>query len=84
MEIAEAPMAVAQVAELGNPVFADVGGEVADDYMPPDDPVLCVGPEGGFAPGEIPDDARRISLGPTILRVETAAIAGSVLLRSRS
>ncbi len=48
---------------------------------------LLVGPEGGFAPGEL--DALRaapfsvpVSLGPRILRAETASIAGLVLLQA--
>ena len=45
-------------------------------------PVLCVGPEGGFDPGEIPVGAARLHLGETLLRVETAAIVGVALLRS--
>ena len=50
---------------------------------------LLIGPEGGFAPGEL--DAIRdspfvipVSLGPRILRAETAAIAGLVLLQARA
>ena len=48
---------------------------------------LLVGPEGGFAPGEV--DAfdqfafvRRIGLGPRVLRAETAAIVGLALLQA--
>lgn len=42
---------------------------------------LLIGPEGGFAPGELDAMARLafvtpVSLGPRILRTETAAIAG--------
>jgi 16S rRNA (uracil1498-N3)-methyltransferase len=50
---------------------------------------LLVGPEGGFHPGEL-DVMRRtpfvspVSLGPRILRAETAAIAGLVLLQART
>ncbi|MGC2240742.1 MAG: RsmE family RNA methyltransferase [Acidimicrobiia bacterium] len=40
-------------------------------------PTVVVGPEGGWAPDEIPDDALRLSLGATILRVETAAIVAA-------
>lgn len=35
---------------------------------------LVVGPEGGLDPDEIPVDAVRVGLGPTILRIETAAL----------
>lgn len=60
---------------------------VADPDGPPEPggeaTVLLVGPEGGLDTDEVPDGVRRISLGPTILRVETAAIAGAILLRSR-
>ena len=49
---------------------------------------LLTGPEGGFTPGEL--DAlraapfiQRVSLGPRVLRAETAAIAGLALLLAR-
>lgn len=46
--------------------------------------VIAVGPEGGFAPNETEwfgtHGWQRVSLGPHILRVETAAIAGCSLL----
>lgn len=35
---------------------------------------VAVGPEGGFAPDEIPDGVSRVSLGRRILRIETAAV----------
>ncbi len=35
---------------------------------------VVIGPEGGWAPGEIPDGAETWSLGPNVLRVETAAV----------
>ncbi len=48
---------------------------------------LLVGPEGGFTEGELDALARhpsvvRVSLGPRILRAETAAIAGLALLQA--
>lgn len=51
----------------------------------PERVALLVGPEGGFADVEV-DEARSagflpISLGPRILRTETAAIAGTALLQ---
>lgn len=46
---------------------------------------LLVGPEGGLAPEEIPTGAALLSLGPTVLRVETAAIAATfALIRRRA
>lgn len=41
----------------------------------PDATTVVIGPEGGFADDELPTEARLWDLGPTILRVETAAIA---------
>jgi RsmE family RNA methyltransferase len=41
---------------------------------------VVIGPEGGFASDEIPPDAATWSLGPTILRVETAAVVAAALL----
>jgi 16S rRNA (uracil1498-N3)-methyltransferase len=51
----------------------------------PERVALLVGPEGGFAAAEV-DEARSagflpISLGPRVLRAETAAIAGTALLQ---
>ena len=38
---------------------------------------LLIGPEGGFAAGEIPGDAKRASLPGKVLRAETAAVVGA-------
>lgn len=39
--------------------------------------VVVIGPEGGFADGELPTDAALWSLGPNVLRVETAAVVAA-------
>jgi 16S rRNA (uracil1498-N3)-methyltransferase len=44
----------------------------------PGSPILLVGPEGGLDEAEIAPEAARLALGPTILRVETAAVAATV------
>ena len=66
---------VAPVVSLFDAAMAEPGGEVLDT----DVDVLLVGPEGGWTPEEL-RERRRISLGSTILRAETAAIVAGVLL----
>jgi 16S rRNA (uracil1498-N3)-methyltransferase len=43
-------------------------------------PVVLVGPEGGWTDDELAAGDGRVGLGPTVLRVETAAIAAGVAL----
>ena len=45
-----------------------------------DRPAVLVGPEGGFAPGELACGLPAVSLGPTVLRAETAAVAAGLAL----
>ena len=77
------------VAEPADPaaVVADAGGgacaaEPGGRALRLDRPTVLVGPEGGWAPGELPDDLPRVDLGPTTLRTETAAVvaAGALAL----
>ncbi len=60
-------------------VVCQPGGERAT----PDVKTVVVGPEGGFADDELPEEPRRWELGTTILRVETAAIAAAAKLSAR-
>ena len=41
---------------------------------------VAVGPEGGWGPGEWDPVRRRVGLGPTVLRAETAGVLGAALL----
>jgi 16S rRNA U1498 N3-methylase RsmE len=41
---------------------------------------VAVGPEGGWAPGEWAEERRRVGLGPTVLRGETAAVVAAALV----
>jgi 16S rRNA U1498 N3-methylase RsmE len=41
---------------------------------------VAIGPEGGWAPGEWNDERRRVVLGPTVLRGETAGVLAAALL----
>ena len=66
---------VAPVVSLFDAAMAQPGGEA----LGADVDVLLVGPEGGWTPEEL-QERRQVSLGSTILRAETAAIAAGVLL----
>ncbi len=67
-------------ATAASTVLADGDGEHAPATLPAAAITLVVGPEGGFAPAELARlrecAAHRLRLGPTVLRTETAAIAG--------
>ncbi|HEU4749520.1 MAG TPA: 16S rRNA (uracil(1498)-N(3))-methyltransferase [Acidimicrobiia bacterium] len=76
-EVMHGPDALA--AWGGEVWFADEGGGAIPSPTP-DTITVAIGPEGGWAPEELPDGAARFGLGRTILRVETAALAAAVLL----
>jgi len=61
-------------------IVAQPSGEASVSVASSGTPLLLVGPEGGLDEDEIPPDVPRISLGPTVLRVETAAVVGASLL----
>ena len=76
-----------EVAEVTS--FADVvrsvgvaGAMAAPGGGPPSlaRPALLVGPEGGWAPGELACGLPVVGLGPTVLRSETAALSAAVVL----
>ena len=46
------------------------------------DTAIAIGPEGGWSPKELEVAASTVSLGPHVLRVETAAVAAAVLMVS--
>jgi 16S rRNA (uracil1498-N3)-methyltransferase len=46
------------------------------------DQALAIGPEGGWSPDELSLAAEQVSLGHTVLRVETAAVVAGALLIS--
>lgn len=89
---------LAEPCELGAALAAHRGlpawygsPDAAPGSAPAADPgrglLVCIGPEGGFAPEELQElraaEARPVRLGRTTLRVETAAIALAVLARAR-
>ncbi len=66
----------ASIGDLEAPVwFADRAGSRIPEI--PDTLTVAIGPEGGWAPEEIPPGAVRIALSARTLRVETAAVTAA-------
>jgi 16S rRNA (uracil1498-N3)-methyltransferase len=78
---------VAGVGAVGPPAAAAQGVAAATLGGPPPSlrwPTVLIGPEGGWAPGELPSGLPVVGLGPHVLRTETAAIvAGALLVAAR-
>jgi 16S rRNA (uracil1498-N3)-methyltransferase len=71
------PTGLAELSALGTPVaLADRGGAAPSLAQP----VLAVGPEGGWSDAERALGLPRVALGDGVLRAETAAVAAGVLL----
>lgn len=71
----ETPEGLVPIDELeGDLVFCHPGGS----DRPGEESTVVIGPEGGFAEDELPVGAKQWDLGPTTLRVETAAIAAAI------
>lgn len=62
-----------RIEDLEGPVAAAQSGGVVPTFD--SDLTVAVGPEGGWAPGELPDSITRFGLGDRILRTETAVVA---------
>ncbi|MGA9276027.1 RsmE family RNA methyltransferase [Ilumatobacter sp.] len=60
---------------LGDAVIAEPGGAPVRG----DEPLVAIGPEGGWTESELALSPRRVGLGSNILRVETAAVAVATL-----
>lgn len=76
----ETPEDVLGFSEMEPPMLVCHPGGEAD---PAPAKTVVIGPEGGFASDEIPKDARLWDLGPTILRVETAAVVAAARIISQ-
>jgi 16S rRNA (uracil1498-N3)-methyltransferase len=74
--IVDEPVAVRDVP--ADVAVADFGGEASWAGVR----AVAIGPEGGWASGEWDDERARVSLGSTVLRAETAAVAAVTLLAS--
>jgi 16S rRNA (uracil1498-N3)-methyltransferase len=72
--IVEDPLAVADVPS--DVAVAEIGA--SGDWRRVTD--VAVGPEGGWADGEWESGRRRVGLGPTVLRAETAGVIAAALL----
>jgi 16S rRNA (uracil1498-N3)-methyltransferase len=63
------------ISVLGQFAVAEPGGR----DVAPGDRSVAIGPEGGWSPAEVDQAAELVTLGPNILRTETAAVAASTL-----
>ncbi|MET0459164.1 MAG: RsmE family RNA methyltransferase [Ilumatobacteraceae bacterium] len=73
------PMAAVDV--LARALVAEPGGRA----LGAEDATVAIGPEGGWSPAEVAAAAGQVSLGPNVLRVETAAVvAASTMVAFRS
>ena len=61
---------------LAAAAVAEPGGRAVG----PGDTCIAVGPEGGWTPAEVARGEDRVTLGATILRVETAAVVAATLM----
>ena len=66
----------AQLNVAGAVALAEPGGARIDLSRP----TVLIGPEGGWSPAELSQAGAAVSLGSTILRVETAAIVAAARL----
>ena len=72
--------------EVVGPVAADsvlpsaVAAEPGARPLVPADTTVAIGPEGGWSPEELSLAGDTVSLGPHVLRVETAAVVATALL----
>jgi len=69
----EGPVAALEVLAAAS--VAEPGGEP----LRGDESSVAIGPEGGWSPDELECAGRRVSIGPNILRTETAAVAATTL-----
>ena len=73
-------MPIATAATRPNCALADPAGV---DAIGADVDTVLVGPEGGFTPAELDLVTRHVPLSVNVLRVETAALVGGILLTLR-
>ena len=66
----------------GEPLIAEPLNSAARDASAPSPAtsLIIIGPEGGFDPDELTPSVRRVSLGDTVLRAETATLVAATLL----
>ena len=67
----EGPLGASAV--LGGTAVAEPDGR----ELEPSDRAVAIGPEGGWSPAELAAAADQVSLGPYVLRVETAAVVAA-------
>jgi 16S rRNA U1498 N3-methylase RsmE len=66
---------VAVLSRTGVAVADPEGGPLGAEHQ-----YIVVGPEGGFDPLEVPETVVKVSIGPVVMRAETAALVAGARL----
>lgn len=79
LPVVSGPVEIERVLAGDGVALAEPGGD--DQWA--DVTTVVVGPEGGFSPAEVSRARQRVSLGETILRADTAAVAAGIRLAAQ-
>lgn len=79
LPVVRGPVALGEIIAGEGVALAEPGG--SGEWS--DITTVVVGPEGGFSPAEVARAGRTVSLGDTVLRADTAAVAAAVRLVAR-
>ncbi len=78
LPVIEGPAQFSAVVAADNVLVADPSGADMGGWSTPGEVTVAIGPEGGFTDQELAMAAQVVSLGPLVLRVETAALVAAV------
>ena len=63
------------LAQAGVAIADPEGGPLSAEHQ-----YIVVGPEGGFDASEVPETVAKVSIGPVVMRAETAALVAGARL----
>ncbi|HRE03266.1 MAG TPA: RsmE family RNA methyltransferase [Ilumatobacteraceae bacterium] len=78
--VVDGPLALSELLAASSASAALALAEPGEADLDPSINGVLIGPEGGWSPAELDLVERRVGLGPTVLRVETAALVAATRL----